>query len=252
MRQKTRLIPSPALWVALVALVVAMSGAAVALPGKGQVKKDDLAKGAVTAKAIAKNAVRSKNIKTGAVTGAKVKDGSLGSADVGDDSLTSKDIGDYAVFSSSTGNLVKLTATEAATEAAGRAAAPATVLFSKGGLTLYAKCFRDTGTDTTYNEIYVATAADGALLDGSDDLGGGPAATDFLNTTTAEVDRQIDTATTTGATAQIDEGEFTVVGADGTHLLGQTTVAVKNGVLAGGNGVYGAGNVCLVGGHFSS
>ena len=39
-----------------------------------------------------------------------------------------------------------------------------------------------------------------------------------------------------------------VIGADGTGLTGTFAVAVKNGNLAGGNGVYGEGNVCLFGG----
>jgi len=243
MREKKQLIPSPALWVALVALVLAMSGAAIALPGKASVKKDDIAKGAVTAKAIAKNAVKTKHVKDGAVTGAKVKD----------ESLSSEDVSDYAVIDSPAGSFVKLTATEAASEAAARAAAPATVLFTKGQITVYAKCFRDTVGDETYAEIYASTSADGAIFDGNEDnLGGGPAATDFLNVATPEVDRQIDAESATAATATFQEGEFGIVGADGTHLLGQNTIGVKNGVLPAGNGVYGAGNVCLFGGNLAS
>ena len=165
MRQKTRLIPSPAMLVALVALVVAMSGAAIALPGKAQVKKDDIAKGAVTAKAIARNAVRGKQVAANAVTGVKVKD----------ESLSSKDVSDYGVISSGAGNFVKLTATLARSEALGRTAAPATVLFKKGTITISAKCFRDTTADQTFGEVYIATSANGAIFDGStDELGGGP------------------------------------------------------------------------------
>jgi hypothetical protein len=241
MSQKKRLTPTPALWVAVAALVLAMSGAAVALPGKFSVKKDDIAKGAVTAKAIAKNAVTSKHVKANAVTGAKVKD----------ESLSSKDVSDYAVVSSIAGNFVKLNATAGATEDAGRAAAPATVLFKKGAITITAKCFRDTGGDTTHAEMYAATSVDGSLLEGADGLGGGNAATDFLNVATPEVDRRIDTLTVSGANANMNEDEFAVIGADGTHLLGSTTIAAKNGILAGGNGVYGAGNVCLFGGQFA-
>lgn len=246
MQQRKRHIPSPALGVALLALVLAMSGAAVALPGKAGVKKDDIAKGAVTAKAIAKNAVQSKNIKSNAVTGAKVKNSSLTGADVKDESLSSKDVSDYAVVSSSLGSFVKLSATDAGSEAAGRAAAPATVLFKKGAITIYAKCFRDTVADITHGEMYAATAVDGSIMDGSDDQSGGAAA-DFLNTTTPETDRQVDINDTGANSAGLDESEFVIIGADGTHLLGSTTIAVKTGTLTGGNGVYGSGNVCLFG-----
>jgi hypothetical protein len=251
MSRKNRLAPTPALWVAVAALVVAMSGAAFALPGKFSVKKDDIAKGAVTAKALAKNAVTSKSIAKNAVAGKNVKNNAITGTKVKDESLSSKDVSDYAVISSIAGNFVKLNATAGATQAAARAAAPATTLFKKGAITISAKCFRDTSSDTTTADIYVTTTVNGSLLDGSNDLGGGPAITDFLNTTTLEEDRTIDTVSSNGATANIDEGEFTVVGADGTHVLGQVTVAAKNGILAGGDGVYGPGNVCLFGGHIA-
>ena len=61
MAQGTRISPSMA--VAFVALVAALAGTAVALPGKGSVTKDDLKKGAVTKKAIKKGAVTKKAIK---------------------------------------------------------------------------------------------------------------------------------------------------------------------------------------------
>ena len=51
--------PTPALIVAMVALVAAMSGAAVALPGKGTVSTNDIKKGAITKKLLAKGAVGS-------------------------------------------------------------------------------------------------------------------------------------------------------------------------------------------------
>jgi hypothetical protein len=54
---RTRL-PSPALVVSVVALVVATSGAALALPGKNSVKSNDIAPGAVKGKDIATQAVK--------------------------------------------------------------------------------------------------------------------------------------------------------------------------------------------------
>jgi hypothetical protein len=268
--------------VALAALVMAMSGAAIALPGKGSVDSSDLAKGAVTSKAIAKGAIGSKQIDgksikgnrlkdgtvsdkqlkdnavteakiaDGAVTAAKLADGSVTAAKVGDGTLSTKNLSDDAVFSSGAGSFVKLTATEAATQAAARTAAPATTLLTKGDITITAKCFRDTGTDTTFGEMYVATSANGAVFNGQvDSLQGGNAATDFLNTDTAETDRVLDDGTATGNTASYSEGENTILGPDGTSLIGQTSVGAKNGTLAGGNGIYGDGNVCVFGGEFA-
>lgn len=281
MRNFNRLRPTPAMAVALVALVAAMSGAAVALPGKGQVKSNDIAKEAVKGKSIAKGAIGSKQIKgksirgnrlkdgavgtkqlkdagvtsaklaDGAVTAAKIADETITSQQVAADGLDSSNISDYAVISSDAGNFVRLIATEAATAAAARDAAPEEALFSKGDLSITAKCFRDTAADATFAEIYVKTAANGAIFDGEDELNGGPAATDFLNTDTALVDSELDSVSATGADALMDEGEFNAVGPDGTHLIGQLTVAAKNGALAGGDGVYGEGNVCLFGGEIA-
>lgn len=56
-RTRSRL-PSPATIVAVIALVLAMSGAALALPGKNTVKSNDIARGGVKGKDIANGAVK--------------------------------------------------------------------------------------------------------------------------------------------------------------------------------------------------
>ena len=284
--------PSPALIVAMAALVMAMSGAAIALPGKGSVKKNDIAKGAVRTKAIAPGAVKTKTINKGAVgsqqikgksikgnrlkdggvgskqlkdagitnekieaqavTADKVKDGTLTGVQVAPEGLSSGNISDYAVLGSGTGAFHRLTATDGGSEAAARDAAPATQLFKKGQLTISAKCFRDTVADQTFAEVYVETAANGAIFTSFEDaLVGGNAATDFLNTNTALVDSTLAAISATGADADMDEGGFSAHAVDGTTLKGQLTFAAKNGALAGGNGAYGEGNVCLFGGEIA-
>jgi hypothetical protein len=75
--------PSPALVVAVIALIVAMSGTSYAvtqLP-RNSVGAKQLKRNAVTAVKIKKNAVTAAKIRNNAVTGAKVKDGSLSSRD---------------------------------------------------------------------------------------------------------------------------------------------------------------------------
>jgi hypothetical protein len=264
--------PTPALFVALIALVMAMSGAAVALPGKNSVDATDLAKGSVTTRAIAKGAIGSKQIDgesikgnrikdagvtdaklaDGAVTEAKIADGAVTAAKVGDGTLSTKNLSNDFVISSDAGSFVKLNATDGANEAAARTAAPETTLMTKGNITISAKCFRDTGGNETFAEMYVATSANGAVFNGAtDSLSGGNAATDFLNTDTPITDRVLDDDSATGNDASFNEGEDTILGPDGTSLIGQTTVGAKNGTLAGGNGVYGEGNVCVFGGEFA-
>ena len=74
--------PTPAMAVAFVALLAALSGTAVALPGKNTVDSAD----------IKNKQVKGKDLATNAVTGAKVKSSAIRSADVGNDSLTGVDI----------------------------------------------------------------------------------------------------------------------------------------------------------------
>jgi len=73
-----RLRPSPAAVLAVVALVFAVSGVAVALPGKNTVATKDIKKGAVTAAKIKDGAVVTGKLANDAVTGAKVNEATLG------------------------------------------------------------------------------------------------------------------------------------------------------------------------------
>ena len=64
--------PSPALLVAVIALVAALAGSATALPGKNNVDKND----------IKKNAVKSKAVKNGQIKSVDIADGGVAPADV--------------------------------------------------------------------------------------------------------------------------------------------------------------------------
>jgi len=69
--------PSPAMVVAFVALLAALSGTAVALPGKNTVDSGDIKKANVKTSDIAKNAVISGKIKDGALLAKDFKAGEL-------------------------------------------------------------------------------------------------------------------------------------------------------------------------------
>jgi hypothetical protein len=79
--------PSPAMAVAFIALLAALSGTAVALPGKNTVDSGDIKKGAVKAADIAKNAVTRPKIRNGAVNSPKVADNSLTGTDINESTL---------------------------------------------------------------------------------------------------------------------------------------------------------------------
>ena len=74
--------PSPALVVAVVALVAALGGTAVALPGKRTVKRDDIATNAVGKRAIGKRAVGGSELRRNTVGSAKTRNNSLTGDDV--------------------------------------------------------------------------------------------------------------------------------------------------------------------------
>lgn len=74
--------PSPATAIAFTALLVALSGTAIALPGRGTVDSGDLRRGAVKTSDLGRNAV----------TGPKVRNSSLRGADVRNESLSGLDI----------------------------------------------------------------------------------------------------------------------------------------------------------------
>jgi hypothetical protein len=79
--------PSPAMAIAFVALLAALSGTAVALPGKNSVDSGDIKNKQVKGKDLANNAVTGKKIKNGSITGADVKDDSLTGADINESTL---------------------------------------------------------------------------------------------------------------------------------------------------------------------
>ena len=121
--------PSPALVVALAALVAAMSGAAIALPGKNTVQRNDIKNGAVSGKKIARGAITSKQIKGKSVRGNRLKDkaikakqiadDAIGSAQVAENGLNTSDLSDVKVFA-----VGPVAATGGGDAAAARAAAP--------------------------------------------------------------------------------------------------------------------------------
>jgi hypothetical protein len=77
-------LPSPAMAVAFLALLVALSGTAVALPGKNTVDSGDIKKGAVKASDVGKNALTSGKVKDGSLLAKDFKAGQLPAGPKGD------------------------------------------------------------------------------------------------------------------------------------------------------------------------
>jgi hypothetical protein len=79
--------PSPAMAVAFVALLAALSGTAIALPGTNSVDSGDIKNGQVKGKDVGRNAVTGKKVKNRSLTGADVRDNSLTGADINEATL---------------------------------------------------------------------------------------------------------------------------------------------------------------------
>lgn len=68
----------PAMGVAFLALLIALSGTAIALPGKNKVDKNDIKKNAIAAKQIKAGAVASSEAKNNSLKGVDINEGTLG------------------------------------------------------------------------------------------------------------------------------------------------------------------------------
>jgi hypothetical protein len=87
-RFSSKRLPSPGLAVSVVALIAALSGTAIALPGKNTVDSGDIKKGAVKTPDIAQGAVTGAKVRNRTLTGAKVRDNSLTGAKIDESTLS--------------------------------------------------------------------------------------------------------------------------------------------------------------------
>ena len=247
--------PSPALVISLVALFVSLGGVSYGV-----------ATGFIDSREIKNNTVRSKDVRNNNLTGKDIKN--LTGGDVLNDRLTGADVNEgtlgevpRATGATNADNATNLanftpvalkTATPnvAATDADARADAPKIPLFSKGQLSIYGKCFRNSADGDIFVGTYIETSAEGALFDSNNDgKDGGPAEADFLNPDTPETEREIDlTELTAAVDASIDndaEADVYAVTPDGAAFQYFSTSGVHQGELALANGAWGAGDGCL-------
>jgi hypothetical protein len=274
--------PSPAMAVAFAALLAALSGTAVALPGKntvdsgdiknGVVKSEDIKNGGVASKDIKNGGVATKDIKNGGVATKDIKNNDVRSEDVRNNTLTGTDINESSLGtvpsanSANTANTAN-TANSANTAAnANRAATAGAVdgripflvklasgqsqtIAQNGSISLVVECNAPAGNDQI--RILAATAADGAILQGSEDdhLGSGAfAGSTFLDIATPANQRQLVELTDTAGDVTFEEDidASYVVGPDGRVLtLGSETTAL--GLNYAGAKCFAAGVVDSIG-----
>jgi hypothetical protein len=236
----TRRQPSPAMAVAFIALLAALSGTAVALPGKNTVDSGD----------IKNNALRTQDIRNGSVTTKDVKDNDVGSVDIQNDTLTGIDINEGSLgqvplaISANTANTANTansansattansansantahtantantanTATNAnragsAGSVDGRmpflvklSAGQSQTLATHGAVSIVAECVEDGGEDVV--RILGATSQDGAAMGSNDFESYTGSPTDSLNSTTPAGNRIMSSVRTADGTTNVDD-----------------------------------------------
>ena len=262
--------PSPALVVAMIALIAALAGSAVAQHATtAQTKKVRATKiiknRSITGKLLKSNAVTTSKVRNNNLTGSDVNESTLGkvpsaaSADTAANAAnaanaTKAATADKATVADGLSNQVNFTprrvaATDGADQTASREAAPKIPLGTLGQFSYYAKCF-SSGTEIE-GAIYVESTVDRALMDAdSGELDGGPAAIDYLNTDSTEPSRELKSNSVGDNDADIYENhnnEFLVMAPNLDTYRGEIFVGVKRGTVEN-DSAYGAGNSCLFGG----
>lgn len=240
MIQRIRKQLSPGLVLGVVAVFLVLGGGAYAALGKNSVGSKQLKKNAVVTSKIKKNAVTTAKIRNGAVTGAKVKVATLGTVPSAQNAVT--------VTGHQTFPQTRLVASSAATVNAALTAATEVPIFTVGPVTIYAKCYTDTSVPKTFMNLFIKTSENGFLFEGDDDEADG---NPFLNVGTAEIDRALMDANANLNDATffaMHSNEVDVSGPGGINFEARIQIGVKNGTLAGGNGIYGEGDVCIAAG----
>ena len=245
--------PSPAMAVAFVALLAALSGTAVALPGTNSVDSGDIKNGQVKTKDIKNNDVRSGDVRNSTLTGGDVSNDSLTGADINEGTLGQVPSATTANSANTANTANSANTATSAGSVDGVNAAPInfqvpdgtgdTTVLNLGGLQLVAECvggtlnvdatnvsgqtasFRsyavtDTGVDP--NEFAERNSADGNMANGASVNVVGPTANDLHGHTVFTAGGPSDST----VTIQWQADDINVPGTDGCLFSGN---ALQNG-----------------------
>jgi hypothetical protein len=179
--------PSPAMAVAFVALLAALTGTAVALPGTNTVNSGDIVNNTIRSKDIRNGTVRGKDVRNNSLTGrditgirgGDVSDGSLTGADIADNSITGADVNENTLGQVPTANAANVAGSANTANSATTAGNANTVggvsvkrlffkgvgpigpttLYSANGLTIAATC-----SDTGLTNVTATSSVDDAEI----------------------------------------------------------------------------------------
>jgi hypothetical protein len=240
MRSLLARVPSPAATLAFIALVAALSGSAIALPGTGSVDSGDIKNNSVGTKDLRNNHVRGKDVRNNSLTGGDVRNNSLTGNDVNESTfgkVPSAGSADNAANAANAANATNAgNAANAAAVGGFRVVRvdPFTLIdgqtkdiLQRGPFTFTARCrinfdpegfgeFRDLG------QILIATSQDNAAFDG-DDQG-------ELDMATPEDDREFLELTQfdVGAPELDTLSDGAALATDGTEIVGSELYVAVN------------------------
>lgn len=262
--------PSAALLVAIIGLVAALSGPALAQDAVG------VASRLISGKNIKKRSISGIRLRNDTLTGQQINEAKLGivpsaaSATNAQSAVSAVNAqnAQSAVSATSAGSaqtaasadqlaghvrfFKRVTAVDGASFNAAKAASAEVVLAAIGSITLYGRCFRDTSGPTVHAQAYVKTTVDGGLLDSAGNtLSGSVAVNDTLDIATNEDIRRLINAQALANVAQFSgkaDSDFSVLSGDGTALVGTVAAGAKQGSPPAGDTQYGPGNACIFSG----
>jgi hypothetical protein len=231
--------PSPALIVAIIALVAALTGTAWAALGKNSVGSKQLKKNAVTTAKIKNNAVTTGKIKDNAVIGSKIKDGSITGSKVNLATLgtvpNAASAGTAANLAGQQNFFARLNVGQVQ------------VIATNGAVSLVAACEQGGGNDVI--RIYGQTTAPGSILAGDDTLSGPGGSTEFLEPSTEPSKREFISLTdkTGDINVENDIDDGFILGPEG-KMISVNSEGVALGLNYGGTTCLAAGVVNLISG----
>lgn len=251
---------SAALIVSVVALAAALGGGAVAGVAVTSLNKGEKTIVKRIAKQQGKKQARRQIGKQFPIASSQIADGAVGGPQIADNSIEDSKLKDLDLFGDSSVTAPVSDQTDKDFGPA-LAATPKVPLFSKGQLSVYAKCF-EMSAGERYATVSVETSAAGALLAADDTVDPAPSAPggpspkpalnpwldgdpEFLDPNTAELDRTVGRASQGAGSFQssdLTRAGFAAMSPDGTAINGLVSMAVGNG------GIFGTGSNCLFSG----
>jgi hypothetical protein len=242
MRFVSKLRPSPAMIVAIIAVFLAAGGVGYAAS-------------TINGKVLKNRSVAGKKLKKNTLTGTEIRESKLGKvpkakrADTATNAThantadTATNAG-HATTADTAGALsvLALHATKTVDAAANLASAPAVTLGSKGPFTFYGKCYVNASSQVEATSFIASTSNTGMFDTEAEDSG-------YVTPSTAETARKLQDVVAGTNSFDAGDGDKDFMATDGSLTIYGIVglAAAKNGTPAEGDGPFGPGNRCMFG-----